>query len=255
MADPTSHEPDRFFESVKAIKIEDLKELAVDHLSNRPEVALRFNDTAWKPAFVSSRNDNWRVYKDTLLVVRGTIVLPEFTGEAVVTLFTKSILEGQSVYLNGHLIAANIKRDDPHQSFRIDHSIIQPGLNVVALTGQRFRKTHQWDEPNTDPGLIQVIEPAGQWTRKAFNGLAQVIVQSSRQSGEITLSAESPGLKQATIKIRTDESPVINSIKPCYKMRVKSFIGVLLFLIITKSVPAGCSLQQHGYGKNLTGSV
>ena len=29
--DPTSHEPDRFFESVKAIKIEDLKELAVDH--------------------------------------------------------------------------------------------------------------------------------------------------------------------------------------------------------------------------------
>jgi beta-galactosidase len=101
------------------------------------------------------------------------------------------------------LIAANITRDDPHQSFRIDHSILQPGLNVVAVTGQRFRKTYQWDEPNTDPGLIQVIEPAGQWTRKAFNGLAQVIVQSTRHSGEITLSAESPGLKPATIKIRT----------------------------------------------------
>jgi len=74
--DPTSHEPDRFFKSVKAIKIENLKELAVDHLSNRPEVALRFNDAAWKPAFVSSRYDNWRVYKDTLMVVRGTIILP-----------------------------------------------------------------------------------------------------------------------------------------------------------------------------------
>ena len=201
--DPTSHEPDRFFESVKAIKIEDLKELAVDNLGERPEVAPRFNDTTWKPAFVSSRNDDWRVYKDTLLVVRGTIFLPEFTSEAVVNLFTKSILEGQSIYLNGHLIAANITRDDPRQSFRIDHSILQPGLNVVAITGQRFRKTYQWDEPNTDPGLMQVIEPAGQWTRKAFNGLAQVIVQSSRQPGEITLSAESPGLKPASIKIRT----------------------------------------------------
>ena len=101
------------------------------------------------------------MYKDTLLVVRGTIVLPEFSNEAVINLFTKSILEGQSIYLNGHLIAANIKRDDPHQSFRIDHSIIKPGLNVYAVTGQRFRKTYQWDEPNTDPGLIQVIEPAG----------------------------------------------------------------------------------------------
>jgi beta-galactosidase len=81
--------------------------------------------------------------------------------------------------------------------------IVKRGANIYAVTGQRFRKTYQWDEPNTDPGLIQVIEPAGQWKRKTFNGLAQVIVQSLRQPGEITLSADSPGLKPASIKIRT----------------------------------------------------
>ncbi len=142
------------------------------------------------------------MYEDTLLVVRGTIEIPEFTDQSEINLFTKSIVEGQSIYMNGHLIAPNIKRDSPDQSYRLDHSIIQPGKNVYAVTGKRFRKTHQWDEPNTDPGLIQVIEPAGQWKRKAFNGLAQVIVQSEKQLGEIVLSADSPGLKSAAIKIK-----------------------------------------------------
>ncbi len=203
--DPTSHEPDRFFESVKAVKIENLKELAVDNLNNRPGVNPGIDDSSWKPAFKSSRNDDWQLYKDTLLVVRGTVELPAFTDRTQINLFTKSIVEGQSIYINGHLIAANIKRDDPNQSFRLDHSIIKPGKNIYAVVGKRFRKTYQWDEPNTDPGLIQVIDPAGQWKRKLFNGLAQVLVQSSKQPGEIILSAVSSGLKPAVIKIKTQE--------------------------------------------------
>ena len=201
--DPTSHEAERFFESVKTSKIENLKELSVNNLDNRPEVGLGIDDSGWKKAFRSSRNENWRVYKDTLLVVRGTIELPEITNETEVNLFTKSIVEGQSIYINGHLIAANVKRDAPGQSYRIDHSIIKPGKNVYAVTGKRFRKTQQWDEPNTDPGLVQIFNPAEQWKRKVFNGLAQVIVQSSNKAGEIVLSANSLGLKPATIKIQT----------------------------------------------------
>jgi beta-galactosidase len=201
--DPTSHDPDRFFETVKAIKIQNLKELAVDNLDNRQEVAPGFDDSAWKPAFITSRNDDWRVYKDTLLVVRGTIELPDFTDKTEVILFTKSIVEGQSIYINGHLIAAKVKRNDPNQSFRVNHSIIKPGINVYAVAGQRFRKTHQWDEPNTDPGLVQVISPSLQWERKLFNGLAQVIVQSTKQPGELMLKATAEGLQQTVIKIQT----------------------------------------------------
>jgi len=204
--DPTGHQADRFIESVKSVKIENLKELAVDNLNNRPEVKPGCDDSAWKSAFKSSRNDDWRVYKDTLLVVRGNFELPKFTDNSQINLFTKSVLEGQSIYINGNLIAANIKRNAPNQSFRIDHSILKPGKNVYAVVGQRFRKTYQWDEPNTDPGLIQVIDPAGQWTRSLFNGLAQVLVQSSKQPGELKLTATSPGLKQAVIKIKTREA-------------------------------------------------
>ena len=200
--DPASHKADRFFETIKTEKIENLKELAVNDLNNRPETATEIDDSNWKRAF-TTQGRNWREYTDSLIVVRGTFELPEFTNETEVNLFTKSIVENQSIYVNGHLVATNVKRGDPSQSYRLDHAILKPGRNVYAVTGQRFKRRHQWDDPNRDPGLVQVIFPPGQWKRKAFNGLAQIIVQSDRQPGEITLIAKSPALKQAIITIQT----------------------------------------------------
>lgn len=200
--DPASHEADRFFETIKTAKIENLKELAVNNLKNRPETAAGVDASNWKSAF-TTQSEDWREYKDSLIVVRGTFILPEFTRETEINLFTKSIVENQTIFVNGKLIAENVKRDAPDQSYRLDHDIIKPGRNQYAVTGKRFRKQHQWDEPNTDPGLLQVIFPAEQWKRKVFNGLAQIIVQSNQKSGEISLTAESPNLKPANIRIKT----------------------------------------------------
>jgi beta-galactosidase len=202
--DPSSHEADRFFETVKTSNIENLKELAVNNLNDRPEVAAGFNDSTWKPALRSLRSDDWRAYVDTLLVIRGTFELSDLTNETIVNLFTKSIVENQSVYVNGHLLASNIKRDAPNQSFRLEHSILKPGKNVYAVVGQRFRKKYQWDEPNTDPGLVQTITPSPQWRRSVFNGLAQIIVQSTEQLGEVILKASAEGLQQAVVEIQTE---------------------------------------------------
>lgn len=201
--DPSSHEPDRYFETIVTAKIENLKELPVDNLNNRSEVSAGFNDSSWFPAFKYNRTDDWQVYKDTLLVIRGTFELPEFNSETKFNLFTKSIVENQSIYINGNLIASNIKRDEKNQSFLIDHKIIKPCKNEFAVTGQRFRKKHQWDEPNTDPGLLQIVFPAEQWKRKFFNGMAQVIVQSTKKPGEILLTATGDSLKKTTIKIQS----------------------------------------------------
>jgi beta-galactosidase len=200
---PTSHEADRYFETVKAAKIENLKELAVNNLIDRPETAAGFNDSTWKPALRSQRSDDWRVYVDTLLVIRGTFELTDLTNETEVNLFTKSIVDNQSIYVNGYLLASNIKRDAPNRSYRLDHKIINPGKNEYAVVGQRFRKRHQWDEPNTDPGLVQTISPSLQWKRSLFNGLAQLMVQSTKQSGELILKASAEGLQQTVIKIQT----------------------------------------------------
>jgi len=198
--DPLSHEPDRFFESVRTFPIKAMKELAVDDLDARPEVAPGFDDSGWKAAFQPQGAD-WQVYFDPLLAARGVFELPAFTSAAEINLFTKSVLENQSVYVNGRLLAADIRRDAPGQACRLDHAWVQPGRNVYAVTGQRFRKKSQWEIPNTDPGLAQVIEPAKPWKRKAFNGLAQVIVRSTGQPGEITLTAAANGLGRAVLKV------------------------------------------------------
>ena len=211
--DPTSHEADRFSNIVKTAIIENLKELAVNNLIDRPEIVAGFNDSTWKLALRSQRSDDWRVYIDTLLVIRGTFEITDLTNETEINLFTKSIVENQSIYVNGHLLASNIKRDAPNQSYRLDHSIIKSGKNEYVVTGQRFRKRHQWDEPNRDPGLVQVIYPAKQWKRKAFNGLAQIIVQADTKAGEISLTASSQGLKQGIMKIKTRTAPLRAAVK------------------------------------------
>jgi beta-galactosidase len=204
--DPSSHEPDRFFETVTRVEITDLKELAVDDLTDRPEVAAGYDDSGWRPAF-ESQSDNWEDHIDPLIVVRGTFELPQIAPEATVTLFAKSVVEVQSVYVNGHLLAAGVERDAPDQAYVLDHAIIQAGPNDYAVVGERFRKKSQWDEPNTDPGLVQVLCPAPQWKRNAFNGLAQVIIQPAGQPGEIALTAASPGLDSAVIQIEAAAAP------------------------------------------------
>lgn len=201
---PSSHEPEQFHDTIKTVKIKGLKEKAVNNLENRPETAIGYKDSDWIPAF-SVKHKDWKVYKDSLIVVRGVFELPAFSDPVVINLFTKSIVEEQSVYVNGKLVKANIKRGDTTQAFVLDHSILKPGKNEYVVTGKRFRLQTPWEEPNTDPGLVQLIYPQGQWKRKVFNGLAQVIVQSDKQAGEIQLTVSSPGVKSAVLTIQTQK--------------------------------------------------
>ena len=45
-----------------------------------------------------------------------------------------------------------------------------------------------------------------QWKRRLFNGLAQVLVQSGRSAGTLTLRASAPGLAPAALSVRTANS-------------------------------------------------
>ena len=46
-----------------------------------------------------------------------------------------------------------------------------------------------------------------QWKRSVFNGLAQIIVQSTKTAGEIKLTARAEGMTPSTVKIHTQ--PVV----------------------------------------------
>lgn len=57
---------------------------------------------------------------------------------------------------------------------------------------------------NPDVNVEIVGKPtATPWSRSLFNGLAQVIVQSTRTAGKIQLTATADGLKPATATVTT----------------------------------------------------
>jgi beta-galactosidase len=199
--DPTSHEQDRFIETISALKIDGLKEKEVDGMENRPETGAGFDDSAWRPAFQDANEQSRKEAK--AVVFRGSFDMPQKFDGTQITFMYKSIGTLQSIYVNGKEIAKNIKNENPGNAFKIDLSLLKPGKNNVTIVTVPFVKKHRWDNVNTDPGVIQIITPPSPWNRKLFNGLAQVMVQSTSEAGEITLTATSPGLKPAVLKIQS----------------------------------------------------
>ena len=134
---------------------------------------------------------------------RGAFTLPSDSPEAAITLVLRSVGDTQSIYVNGHALGMNLKHDPIGYIYKLDRSTLQPGRNVVTVFSTRFTdkgaQAFHWDGPG--PAAIQVIVPAPQWKRSVFNGLAQVIVQSTREAGDIKLHATSLRLASTDIRI------------------------------------------------------
>ena len=120
--------------------------------------------------------------------------------------------EEQMIFVNGKRITGKIKRDDAVQEYSLTPSILHEGKNILALVGKPLVKRFQYDNLNTDPGIVQTTRPADQWRRTVFNGLAQVIVQAVKTSGVIVVQATGEGLKPASVRIQSQQSLVRPSI-------------------------------------------
>jgi beta-galactosidase len=171
------------------------------------EAIVDTSDSRWKEAF---KDRDYNKLAEAY-VYRGTFMLPEDFSSSQITLFHKNIGAEQSIFINKKKIAANLKESEISKGFTLDKSILKPGKNVISIMGTPIPKKNEWDVPNRDPGLIQMITPPGSWKRELFNGLSQVIIQTKKEAGEITLTATSPGLKAGIIRLKA--RPV--NIRPC----------------------------------------
>lgn len=196
----TSLEPDQYVERVNLVSIGNLKEKFVDDLNVKAEVAADYDDSGWQTAFKDVRDDNFG-QKVKALVYRAGFSIPADAAAATATFFSKNIGKVQSIYINGKQIAKEIKESDQSSEFKLDASLLHPGINTIAIVATPLLKANIWSTVNTDPGLIQLLYPAAPYKRKLFNGSAQVIVQSTGQPGQIILKATSPGLKAAVVQI------------------------------------------------------
>lgn len=197
---PTSLEKEKFLDEIRTISIENLKEKEVNKsdLEKNAIADIDIDNGMWKDAFKNRDYDKL----PEAYVHRGTFSLPENFSVSQITLFHKNICEEQSIYINGHRIAQGLKVSDKNNGFRLDRSILRAGENSIVIAGTPLRKKHVWDVPNADPGLIQIITPSDSWKRQLFSGLAQVLVQATKEAGEIRLTASSPGLKPFTINLK-----------------------------------------------------
>ncbi|MBN1781006.1 DUF4982 domain-containing protein [bacterium] len=202
--DPACHEPDKVFDRYEYVKIHDLKIRQVPDAAGRPEVRADFDDSDWRTH--EFQREQIVYPPDTTVVIRGTFDLPSFTEDVMFTLFAKSMCMDQAVYINGHRIAGHVGREAPGQVYRLDNAMLHPGLNSYAVIGPPLQKRQQWEELNTDPGIIQMITPRPPWKRSSFNGLAQVIVQASTDPGDIIVTAGADGLKSAALRIRSEKT-------------------------------------------------
>ena len=139
-------------------------------------------------------------------IYRGTFELAD-TKDTTVSLLLRDLGEQQWIYLNGQPIAQNVARDPAGHQFDFDSAVLRSGKNVIAIIatppaagrggrgrpGGRHAATRRWSK----------WSPAGDWKRNLFNGLAQVIVQSTGQPGEITLTATPTNLAPAVLKIQS----------------------------------------------------
>ena len=199
----TSLEPDQYLETVSAIKLENLKEKIVSDWSDPEEVKEDYNDSAWPPAFKDTRDEKFGE-KVKLLIYRATFNVPVDKDKAsTITLFYNSLGKEQSIYINGKEVAHKIKLNKKGDEFRLDASLLHPGQNNITIIATPILRENIWASVNQNPGLIQMIYPAADWKRKLFNGLAQVIVQSTDGAGDIIIKASSGGLVSDIIKIKT----------------------------------------------------
>jgi beta-galactosidase len=200
--DPSCHEPDVYVPTAPSHNIAVDKwrwELGNIPKSRRaiPEYANDFDDSAWKP--VSGGGPTIET-QDTAAIYRAHVNLTEedLQGEGAMICFGGADDEGW-YFVNGHFIGES--HDWQAQPIFDAKKYLRAGDNVIAV-GVYNSVGQGGLNPNVN---VQIVghATAAPWSRSLFNGLAQVIVQSTRDAGEIKLTATADDLSPATAAVQT----------------------------------------------------
>jgi beta-galactosidase len=129
---------------------------------------------------------------------------PEDLDNPEVLLRFASIDDEGWVYVNGKCVGES--RDWLDTPTFDAKQALHAGDNVIAV-GVRNYDGSGGVKPDV---IVQIVSrPVGAvWSRSLFNGLAEIIVQSTREAGEIKLAASSERLKPATAVVKTVAAPV-----------------------------------------------
>jgi len=162
-----------------------------------PEYAYDFDDSTWKT--ISGGGPTIET-QDTAAIYRAHVKLTEedLQGEGALICFSGCDDEGW-YFVNGQFVGES--HDWQAQPIFDVKEFLHVGDNVIVV-GVYNGVAQGGLNPNVN---VQIVGHAttAPWSRSLFNGLAQVIVQSTRDAGEVKLTATTGGLSPATAVVQT----------------------------------------------------
>ena len=199
--DPTCHEPDTFVPTlpVRTRPVGEWRwKLAAIPRNNStvPEYANAFDDSTW----AKNSGDGMTIQNaNATAIYRAHVVLTaeDLDGRGVQIHFPTCDDDGWYFVNNQFVGESHDWTSKP--SFNIK-KYLHVGDNVIAV-GVNNNSSSGGLNPNVTLDLIGK-PTTGQWSRSLFNGLAQIIVQSTREPGEIQLTASADGLAPATATVK-----------------------------------------------------
>jgi len=197
--DPSCHEPDVYLDqpATRSGKMDLWWLKKVSAAREHPEVAEKFNDTRWDLTDVSGESQALNqgesgVFRAHLFVSDKELALTN------ILVHFGTLKDAGWIYVNDKLAGESGASISP--SFNV-RKFLHPGVNTIAVlvkcNGLAGGISHG----------VSVELPAepvrADWQRSTFNGLAQILVQSTGESGQIKLTASTDGFPPATLIIPT----------------------------------------------------
>ena len=189
--DPGCHEPDKFTETIALFMVEDWRGRiapAGTVAPAGPESLQPFPVMGYYQAPLPKRGE---VYD-----LSGVFTLPAVPS-GTLELHLPTLGSKTTLWLNGRELARDIDTATVGPALRIDQTQLIAGVNRVQLIVKPFDDPLNHIPELTQLGSMRAFTPAPPARRSLFNGLAQVIVQSTREPGKIRLTAKSDGLAAA----------------------------------------------------------
>ncbi|HVU24118.1 MAG TPA: beta-galactosidase GalA [Opitutus sp.] len=169
--DPGSHEPDQFIPSVRAVRLGEW---------NAPDGSIKTGQNVFEATFDA----------------------PALAAGETATLLLNALGTHQTATLNGRPLYSDAPPEHARFSLALAAGELRTTGNILRLEATRYEDWGMRDSlKQVSPASLRIETPARAWRRSTFNGLAQVIVQSTGEPGPITLEATSPGLAPARLEL------------------------------------------------------
>jgi len=190
--------------AIAAVRVLHKRKLAAvpAHGASAPEYANGFDDSAWNQLKLKPNGaaGDLLLAEGQTAIFRAHVSLTEADlAQSSARIQFASIDDHGWVFVNNQPVGEST---DWSASPAYDiKKALRPGDNVIAVG---VLNESGKGGLNADVNVEVIGKPvAPAWSRSAFNGLAQVIVQSTKEPGEIQLTARADGLQSATATVTT----------------------------------------------------